>query len=159
LDQKPFVLGLPWRLPHYQPMGASHPVVASFVQGNGGVRTIDLADGGATFSPAQLQDVVRNITRQARQIPEAQADQLVQRLYVPDQLKIEAHTATIDALFLHTAPVYAGTRPWIFHFESVPTVFMPFLLTGFCAGVDLAAQEYFGLMRSALDRSTCGAVT
>jgi glycosyltransferase involved in cell wall biosynthesis len=155
MDSQPFALGLPWRLPHYQPMGATHPVVASFVRDNSGVRTADLADGGATFSPAQLQDVVLNITRQARQLPQAQADQLVQRLYVPDQLKIEAHTAPVDALFLHTAPLYAGTRPWIFHFESLPTVFMPFLLTGFCAGVDLAAQEYFGLVRSALESPQC----
>ncbi|HSK97720.1 MAG TPA: hypothetical protein VK891_13955 [Euzebyales bacterium] len=155
MPRDPFVLGLPWRLPHYQPLSGPHPVVDAFVRGNGAVRTVDLADGGGTFTPTQLQDVTLAITRQARQIPQSQVESLVERLNVADQLKVEAHTAPVDALFLHTAPLYAGTRPWIFHFESFPSLFMPFMFTGFNAGVDLPAQEYFGLVRSALESPNC----
>jgi glycosyltransferase involved in cell wall biosynthesis len=155
MDHDPFLLGLPWRLPHYRMMNGPHPVVDSFVRGNAAVRTVDLASAPTTFTAGQMQDVVLNISQQTRQVPPAQAEQLVQRLYVPDQFKIEAHTSAVDALFLHTAPLYAGTRPWIFHFESLPTLFMPFMLTGFCAGLDLAAQDYFALVRMALESPRC----
>ena len=67
---------------------------------------------------------------------------------------VEAQVAQYDVLMLHTTPLYAGTRPFIFHFESLPTLFMPFLFTGECRGVVLA-QGFFELVRKLSSRLSC----
>jgi hypothetical protein len=68
---------------------------------------------------------------------------------------MESQAAGVDALFMHTTPLYAGSRPWIFHFESVPSLFMPFAFTGATRGLDVRSQGWFRLLRERLADPRC----
>jgi hypothetical protein len=147
-------LGLPWRLQHYIPMNGPHPLVQSFVQGNASVDAIEL-EPSAAFTGKLQQAVVVRVTEQARLIPNEATPAFVEALYPQDQFVIEAQASRYDALFLHTTPTYAGSQPWLFHFESFPSLFMPFMYTGRTTGIDLTAQGFFKLVRANLESAKC----
>ena len=147
-------LGLPWRLPHYRPLNGPHPLVMSFLHGNAGVEAIDLS-GAAHPTDIDRTSVVRQVARQARPLTPMQSDALIDWLHLSDQFSIEAQRQDCEALFLHTTPLYAGTKPWVFHFESFPSLFMPYMFTGDTLGIDLPAQPFFTQVRDALASDTC----
>jgi len=154
---RPARLGLPWRLPHYVPLNGPHPLVQSFLQGNDAVEPIPL-EPASTVSHAQRHAVLLGMAQQTRSLspttPESTGS-FIEWLNFDDQLAIEAGSADCDALFLHTTPLYAGSRPWIFHFESFPSLFMPFMFAGETAGIDLASQGYCQRVREALESPQC----
>ena len=147
-------LGLPWRMPHYRPLNGSHPLMESFLHGNAAVWATDL-DRDVPASQAQRAAVLLQLTRQARRLPHESTGKLIEWLDVDAQFSIEAQASRHDALFLHTTPLHAGTQPWVFHFESMASLFMPFLFTGNTTGVDLASQGYFKLVHEALESPAC----
>lgn len=144
-------LGLPWQLPHYRPLNGPHPLVCSFLDGNAAVRPVVLEACEARPGNA----VVTAIARQAQALAPDRIETFVNWLNPGDQAAIEAQSAGFDALFLHTTPLYAGSRPWIFHFESVPSLFMPFAFTGATRGLDVRAQGWFRLLRERLADPRC----
>ena len=147
-------LGLPWRMAHYRPLNGPHPLVLSFLQGNAAVDTVDLAQDTSepTAKPAAIE---QRVARQSAGLSSEHAARLQQWLPLREQAVAEAQQARYDALFLHTTPLYAGSRPWIFHFESFPSLFMPFMFTGETRGVDLASQPWFQLVREQLESPPC----
>jgi hypothetical protein len=151
---RPARLGLPWRLPYYVPLNGPHPLVRSFLLDNEAVEAIPLEPANAA-SHAQRQAVLQGMAQQARPLTPESTGSFIEWLNFDDQLAIEAGSADCDALFLHTTPLYAGSRPWIFHFESFPSLFMPFMFTGETAGIDLASQGYCQRVREALESPQC----
>lgn len=151
---RPARLGLPWRLQHYVPMNGPHPLVQSFVAGNAAVETINL-EPNADVTGRLQQSVIVRMAEQARLIPQEFTAAFIESLYPQDQFVVEAQAARYDALFLHTAPRYAGSQPWIFHFESFPSLFMPFMYTGRTTGVDLTSQGFFSQVRENLESPQC----
>jgi glycosyltransferase involved in cell wall biosynthesis len=147
-------LGLPWRLPHYRPLNGPHPLVASFVRGNRALSKIELA-ADAPAQPVHRDAVAQRLALQVATVSPAHATRLLQWLPTPEQCALEAQQALYDALFLHTTPLYAGSRPWIFHFESFPSLFMPFMFTGETTGVELTQQPFFRLVRALLESPQC----
>ena len=147
-------LGLPWRLQHYVAMNGPHPLVQSFLQGNKAVEAVEL-ESTAQVTRRQQQAIVLRMTEQARMIPHETTAAYIESLDPQDQMVVEAQVAHYEALFLHTAPLYAGTRPWLFHFESFPSLFMPFMYTGRTTDVDLLAQGFFKLVRTNLESPQC----
>jgi glycosyltransferase involved in cell wall biosynthesis len=147
-------LGLPWRMQHYVPLNGPHPLVASFLQGNRVVEAVELA-GGAPAPAEALKRVLLNLTQQARRITPAETQKLIEWLNVPEQLSLEAQAERCDALFLHTTPLYAGGSPWLFHFESLASLFMPFMFTGQTRGIDLPRTGFFELVREQLAAPHC----
>jgi hypothetical protein len=152
--QRPIRLGLPWQMPHYRPLNGSHPLVESFLYGNASVHAVDL-DARATASAQQKAAVLLNLTQQARLIPEEATPRFIEWLDIDAQCAIEAQSQGLDALFLHTTPLYVGNQPFLFHFESFPSLFMPFMFTGTTTGIDLPSQGYFKLVRSVLESDRC----
>lgn len=147
----PTRLGLPWQLPHYRPLNGPHPLVRSFLDGNAAVQPVPIATPQARPSDALIVE----IARQAQPLAKEHLAPFVKWLNPADQAAMEVHAAAFDLLFLHTTPLYAGTRPWIFHFESVPSLFMPFAFTGDTRGLDVRAQGWFRLLRDRLADPRC----
>lgn len=154
MAKRPVRLGLPWWMPHYRPLNGAHPLALGFLEGNAAIEPVRLGEPGA-LQPAQRDAVLLSIARQAGALPDAQARRLIEWLAFPDQLAIESAADRYELLMLHTTPLYAGTRPWIFHFESLPTLFVPFMFHGECRGVDLRAQPWFASVRKALESPQC----
>lgn len=147
-------LGLPWSLKHYVPLNGAHPLVMSWLDDNTQVQPVVL-DGTAAPDAAAWSRVLLNLTQQARTLTHEATPRLLEWLNLPEQLGIEAQAAQHDALFLHTTPLYAGSSPWIFHFESFPSLFMPFMFTGRTHGVDLTGSDFFRLVREQLAAPHC----
>jgi len=150
----PVRLGLPWRMSLYSTLNGHHPLVASFVKGNSA-----LLDS-VVLNPYLLTDrsTVRGLQQRMSQhirVISPEAGQLMDWLNFSDQLEIESQASHMDMLFLHTTPLYLGSLPWIFHFESFPTLFMPFLFHGNTTGVDLKATRFFQLTRDVLESPQC----
>jgi glycosyltransferase involved in cell wall biosynthesis len=129
-------LGLPWHLRLFLPLNGPHPLVRSFIEGAGRWRTHDI-EPGPDVDRAALERIVPRLAAQAATIEPSKQARFVDALQLQDQVSIEAQAGQFDTLFMHTAPLYCGSRPWIFHFESVPSVFYPFIMTGRTAGLRL----------------------
>jgi glycosyltransferase involved in cell wall biosynthesis len=150
-------LGLPWRLPFYKPLNGPHPLVESFVRDHPRVGTVDCdpaVPAGFDFTDRLLPA----LCRRTRLIAERQTRGYVIALDPLGQACIEAPDPRYDALFTHTTPLYLGAQPWIFHFESIPTVFHPFLETGNTAGVALRKQGFFSMVAETLASASCRAI-
>jgi hypothetical protein len=151
---RPIRLGLPWQMPFYLPLNGSHPLVESFLHGNTAVEAFDL-DPYATASAVRRAVVMEYISEQVAYIDDDSSERFMAWLDVNSQFAIEGQSARLDSLFLHTTPLYAGTRPFLFHFESLPSLFMPFMFTGNTSGIDLTSKGYFKLVRKALESDQC----
>ena len=151
---QPIRLGLPWRLPHYAMLNGPHPLVQSFVLDNPAVEVVEI-EASAAVSRAHQQAVLLQMTQDARKIAHEATGAFLDALNLQDQLVIEAQATRCDALFLHTTPLYAGSQPWIFHFESFPSLFMPFMYTGRTTGIDLVSQRFFKLVHDTLESPRC----
>jgi glycosyltransferase involved in cell wall biosynthesis len=77
---------------------------------------------------------------------------------VAQQSAIEAQAGACQALFHHTTPLYVGSAPWIFHYESFPSLFMPFMMAGSTAGSVLKGHGWFERVRAVLASSGCRAI-
>ena len=147
-------LGLPWTLKHYKPLNGPHPLVLSYLEGNTQVQPVALADSASADAGAWNR-VLLSLTQQARALAPESTPRFLDWLKAPEQLSMEAQAEQHDALFLHTTPLYAGSSPWIFHFESFPSLFMPFMFTGQTHGVDLPGSDFFRLVRAQLESPQC----
>jgi glycosyltransferase involved in cell wall biosynthesis len=151
---EPVTLGLPWQFPFYQPLNGPHPLVQSFVRSNARVRSVMLTPEAAPVN-GHFEALLPRLCDQARLIGEQQTPDYVRWVGLAEQIAIEAQAEGCAALFHHTTPLYVGSRPWIFHFESFPSLFMPFLFSGATAGIELRRQGYFERVRRALCSSDC----
>lgn len=155
MTNRPIRLGLPWQLHHYKPLNGPHPLVLSFLEGNHAVEPVGIAPVAAAVPRDTQTRVLARMARQTHQVPDETIPKFLDWLSLPDQVAIESRTADFDALFLHTAPLHAASAPWIFHFESFPSLFMPFMFTGRTRGIELRSQSWFRQVRDQLASSDC----
>lgn len=155
MTQRPIRLGLPWQLQHYKPLNGAHPLVLSFLEGNGAVEPVAITPVAATVPRETQTRVLARMARQTCPVPDALLPTFLDWLSLPDQVAIESQASACDALFLHTAPLHAATAPWIFHFESFPSLFMPFMFTGQTRGIALRSQGWFAQVRDQLASPDC----
>lgn len=155
MTQRPIRLGLPWSLPHYKPLNGAHPLVLSFLAGNRAVEPVAITPVAATVPRETQTRVLARMARQTNAVPDALLPTFLDWLSLPDQVAIESQASACDALFLHTAPLHAATAPWIFHFESFPSLFMPFMFTGQTRGIELRSQGWFAQVRDQLASGDC----
>ncbi|WP_075259023.1 glycosyltransferase [Herbaspirillum camelliae] len=151
-------LGLPWSLPFYRALNGPHPLVQSFLENNEAIRSYEIT---RTFNPQNSIGVaVGTALAQHCGSIDGKADQTkyIERLHLLDQICIEGQGDSYDALFLHTAPLYAGAKPWIFHFESFPSIFFPFINTGATRDLHLKEKGYFKGIENAFLSAQCRAI-
>lgn len=150
-------LGIPWRLPFYQALNGAHPLVESFIQDSPHVQPVPCAPV-ASRDPAQLAGLMPLLCRRTRHLTETQRNDYLPRIDPFEQASIDAQSDGFDALFTHTTPFYLGARPWIFHFESVPSLFHPFAMTGTTRGIVLRDHGFFQAVSEAFAASSCRAI-
>jgi glycosyltransferase involved in cell wall biosynthesis len=150
----PLTLGLPWRFPFYLPLNGPHPLVESYVKDNPSVRTLVLSQDIA-LRAEHFDQVLPGLCNQVRLISDQQTPDYVKWAAPIEQSMIQAQSDRFSALFHHTTPLHIGSKPWIFHFESFPSLFMPFVFSGATAGVDLKRQGYFERVRQAFSSEAC----
>ena len=151
---KPTTLGLPWNFPFYRPLNGPHPLVESFIRNNPSINTVNLRPDFAIKSE-HFRGVVPTLCDQARLISEQQTADYVNWIGLVEQITIDAQSGQCSALFHHTTPLHIGSTPWIFHFESFPSLFMPFIFSGATGGIALKRQGYFELVRRVLCSEDC----
>ena len=147
-------LGLPWRMSHYRTLNGPHPLVRSFIEGHPSIEYRDI-DFEAVATGQHLDVVLRQLVEQSRCLPSEDVGKLIAALNIPEQLTIEADGESFDCLYLHTSPMYAGSKPFIFDFESFQSLFLPYALTGSTRGIDLLRSGYSAQIRNALDSKQC----
>jgi len=150
-------LGLPWHLPFYRALNGAHPLVDSFVNGHRDVATVACAPT-AGRDPAALQGMMGALCARTRGLAAEHRGDYLKWIDPHEQASIDAQASLYDALFTHTAPFYLGVQPWIFHFESLPTVFSPFVNTGNCAGIALRQLGVFGALKETFAAASCKAI-
>ena len=134
-------------------MNGPHPLVESYVRGNPDVCAVEILPAAGT--PAQRNTILRRLGDQASQFSNEIAGMGVALgAGFEDQVAIEV-AENFDLLFLHTTPHYLGTRPFVFHFESLPSLFAPWLATGSTRGCPLKAFDFFWHVHCALESPNC----
>lgn len=152
-----FSLGLPWNLPYYRQLNGFHPLVGSFLKNNPAFKT-HVIDRTLTPDDAIAASTLFRLSDQTRSLHPEQARNYISHLNIFDQLCIEAQSQQFDMLFQHTAPMYCGAKPWIFHFESLPSIFMPFMRTGKTFGITLRVEDYFKKIKAEFASEQCRAI-
>jgi glycosyltransferase involved in cell wall biosynthesis len=149
-------LGIPWRLQFFKNLNGYHPLVASFIDRNSGVTPVEISF--AAGAERHLHSILQSREQATASLPQKQKQDYLAWSNAMDQCAIDARGADFDTLFLHTTPLYHGTKPWIFHFESFPSLFHPFFFTGKIADVNLRETEYFKKVKAAFESDQCRAI-
>ncbi|MHC5654679.1 glycosyltransferase [Stappia sp. ICDLI1TA098] len=152
---------LPWNLAFSRMVGGPHPLVVSYAT-NCKDHSFDHVAAMEQSPPSAVrrgtQRVASYLRSRSRGLPSRQSWRLARQV---DFAEIEAMDQALpeDAvLFVHTAPLYFGKRPYIFHFESFQTLFTPLLFTGQTRGVDLKKHGYHAHLLAELGSSRCLAI-
>lgn len=154
-------LGLPWRLGFYEPLNGPHPLVASWVRGNRAVREVAVDPAAASAQAgdaAAWERLLPALCGQSRALEPAQGAEFLRWVRPAEQAAIESQAGAWRALFHHTTPLVLGPAPWIFHFESFPSLFMPFMMSGSTAGIVLRGQGWFERVRDVFASAGCRAI-
>ncbi|MFJ9451905.1 hypothetical protein [Herbaspirillum sp. NPDC101397] len=157
MTQSSVSLGLPWKLPYYRPLNGFHPLVESFIKNNPSSK-IHVVNRALNPDDSIAASTVFRLSEQTRSLNPEQALNYVNHLNIFDQLCIEAQSEQFEMLFQHTAPMYCGAKPWIFHFESLPSIFMPFIRTGKTSGITLRDKDYFKKIKAEFASDQCLAI-
>jgi hypothetical protein len=150
-------LGLPWQLGFYEPLNGPHPLVASYVRGNPAVSTLTV-DPAVKPAVEFCDRLLPALCGQARMLDSDQTRDFLHWTCPAQQAAIEAQAGACQALFHHTTPLHLGSAPWIFHFESFPSLFMPFMMSGWSAGTALKGRGWFERVRTLLASDDCRAI-
>lgn len=149
-------IGLPWFLSHYKQFNGAHPLVCSYIDTSAKDRFINISH----CPSAAIEDICAMASPAidtTRTLSATHAKLLTERLNLADQATIQ-NCVDQDALFLHTSPLCLSHHPFVFHFESFQSLFLPFLRTGQTRGVDLINCDYFRFIRDRLSSNKCLAI-
>jgi len=127
-----------------------------------------LLDGAETFvvdaepGPVQAEETERDAERLIAALAElghgsraAQEFVFGRDLASQAQMRAAQHESL---LFLHTAPMTLGQRPWILHIEELLTLFAPDVNHGFSKGVHIRTQPVYAFVKHLLEDDACRAI-
>jgi glycosyltransferase involved in cell wall biosynthesis len=150
----PYTIGVPWGAPVFADYNGQHPLPRSLI-----VDTPEFTFStalqertAATRSAveraaAALRDAVRPAGLRAQDVDAFIASR------APDSQ--EMMSAPMDLLFLHTAPLTLGQRPWALHIESTSPMFEPFWGHFRTQHLDLDTDPTWHLVRSLVGAPEC----
>ena len=67
------------------------------------------------------------------------------------QYTLQSSFGTSDIVFHHTAHIHMNTLPFVVHFESITTLFYPFLYEGVTADTKIREIPIYGVIRDKLE--------
>ncbi|WP_431855432.1 glycosyltransferase family 4 protein [Azospirillum sp.] len=159
---------LPWKLESYKLINGYHPLLASFVDACPDGMEFVVPDDSSTFGDEEVKRVTFEYIRETllfgglAAAGNADVTKWVNGLMFSrnpaDQMRIESYAGKVDVVFHHTAPVHLSTIPFVLHFESLTTLFCPYLSMGETRDVNLREQAAFGLVKRTLESDACRGV-
>jgi glycosyltransferase involved in cell wall biosynthesis len=121
----PYTIGVPWAAPVFADYNGQHPLPRSLIVDTAEF-TFDSALQARTAATRgaveQAADALRAAVRPTG-VREQDVDAFIASRSPESQ---EMMTGAMDLLFLHTAPLTLGQRPWALHIESILPMFEPF---------------------------------
>jgi glycosyltransferase involved in cell wall biosynthesis len=147
-------IGVPWAAPVFVDYNGQHPLPRSLI--------VDTPE--FTFSAAlqERTDATRSTVEQAAARLRAAVGPL--GLSAPDVDAFiasrspesqEMMSSPMDLLFLHTAPLTLGQRPWALHVESTPPMFEPFWGHFRTLHLDLDTDPTWNIVRTLVSAPEC----
>ena len=163
---------IPWKLPHYQVVNGNHPLFSGLLNAPEPYIQYVFPDAQSGFSSTDLGHITSEIMMMSYKIgkrfpsaAEHHAEALNQYLshYIETRdiqalAALEAYRGRVDGIFHHTTPLHLSTMPFVLHFESLTTLFYPFLLHGYNGSVELRRELIFQIVKEQLESPACRAV-
>ena len=164
---------IPWKMPHYQAINGFHPLFSDLLQHP---RTDieylfpDMIEG--TYSKEDLDQISNHVIAESLKIGQrfSQAgssyleevrhylETYIETRDIRAQAQILSYSDRADLVFHHTTPLHLSSMPYILHFESLTTLFYPFLLHGHNLNVDLRRELIFSIVKDLLENPACRAI-
>jgi glycosyltransferase involved in cell wall biosynthesis len=163
---------IPWKMPYYQTINGNHPLFSGII-GNA-PKDIEFLfpDEDTALSKADMDHIASqvvmegyNVGRRFSLAPDSQGQalqnylaQYIETRDVTAQARIYAQKERAHLVFHHTAPLHLSQMSFILHFESLTTLFYPFLLHGYNKNVNLRSELIFHMVKSRLESDACKAI-
>jgi glycosyltransferase involved in cell wall biosynthesis len=157
---------IPWKMPIYVHLNGYHPLIASVVESR--PRGLDFIFCDTYRDPDEhIREVVSNefqssIMKIGGMANRSEAVAFIEEFntrYDPFmQHTIQSFLGTADVVFHHTAPIHMSTLPFVLHFESITTLFYPFLHEGDTANIKIRELPIYKVIRGKLESPLCRAI-
>lgn len=138
-NSKTLSVAAPWSLTNYIPLNGFHPLYRPLFEYAPNNIQINTWDNIKLFeridSLRNKRPIIKALEKERSPINESIESQFQQNFWHPNRLLTKALPGDIE--FHHTAPYASLTRPFVFHCESFPPIFLPF------AGEGKANSETF----------------
>jgi glycosyltransferase involved in cell wall biosynthesis len=154
----PRMIGVPWQAPVFRDANSQHPLPRSLI-----ADTAEFVFDPGLASGAQAQALAKQdgaALRAALCASLPHIDQTeVDRFIASRDLESQAQMSSpMDLLFLHTAPLTFGQRPWAMHIESTLPMFEPFFGHFRTWDIDLDATPAWHFVRHLVGAPQCRAI-
>jgi glycosyltransferase involved in cell wall biosynthesis len=153
-------IAIPFATPVYRHVNGDHPLLAQLIADNRpGLQFIPAATGAPSLAAlaAACDDAEKLATRLSGAASLAgplDPATLEAYLHSRDAGSQAMVTRDADLAFLHTVPLTLDALPWVLHFESVTTLFWPFLHQGQCRDLPLYRQPIYPLITRILESAS-----
>ena len=163
---------IPWKMPHYQVINGNHPLFSGLLQHPHADINYLFPEQNDGFSASDLDHVTSDVMMMSYKIgkrfsraPDNHSHELNNYLLqyiatrdIQAQAVIAAYRDRADVVFHHTTPLHLSSMPFVLHFESLTTLFYPFLLHGYNSAVELRRELIFHIVKEQLESPACKAV-
>jgi glycosyltransferase involved in cell wall biosynthesis len=157
---------IPWKMPIYVHLNGYHPLLASVVesrpQGVNFMFCDTYREPNEHIRQLVDKEFQSSCMKIACMITRSEAVAFIdefKRRYDPFmQYTLQSSFGTSDIVFHHTAPIHMNTLPFVVHFESITTLFYPFLYEGDTADTKIREIPIYGVIRDKLESPLCRAV-
>ncbi len=159
-------------MPFYQSVNGNHPLFSGLLANAPDDIEFLFPDQDAAFSKTDMDHIASQVLMEGYKIGrrfgiapdthnQALHNYLAQYIDTRDvtaQARIFAQRPRAQLVFHHTTPLHLSTMPFILHFESLTTLFYPFLLHGHNKNVNLRSELIFHMVKTQLESEACKAI-
>ncbi|MCR9256343.1 MAG: hypothetical protein NXI16_09635 [Alphaproteobacteria bacterium] len=153
----PPTLFAPWDLPSQSKFNGRHPLLTSLLDGASAYSVhMEPESPRAEATERQAQALIGALATLGHGA--AAAKDFVVGRDLASQARMMGPSGDDTLLFLHTAPMTLGQRPWILHIEELLTLFAPDVNHGYSMDVDIRGHPVFAFVKHLLEDDACRAV-
>ena len=163
---------IPWKLPHYESINGNHPLFSGLIRNTPADIDFFFPDPDTAFTTADMDHIASQVVMEGYKVGrrfghapdfDNQAIQsylanYIQTRDVTAQARIYGQRQHAELVFHHTTPLHLSKMPFVLHFESLTTLFYPFLLHGYNKSVNLRNELIFHMVKSQLESGECRAI-
>ncbi len=163
---------IPWKMSFYQAINGNHPLFSGLLGNAPDDIKFLFPDEETAFTKADMDHISTQVVMEGYMVgrrfghspdipTQALQNYLAQYIETRDvaaQARIHGQSQHTPIVFHHTAPLHLSQMPFILHFESLTTLFYPFLLHGYNRNVNLRNELIFHMVKSRLESDACRAI-